>query len=172
MQIVTAIGTKPGQFSSKEAIPLARERPSFTPKQIGQRAEHVASGRITCNPGTTDRLHRYETLAALLQHIRNLPSDTHANLRIKGNDLVAKLPSGKHRTLIAGFRQAPDRYGAVDALSAMRITGGSIRGSRGERFRCAFSWLGNRLLGRDLSHDRDERLPLDRATLENVWTPG
>lgn len=145
------------------ALPCA-SKPAFSPEEIGQRAQKVASDRfITSHRTTTDRLHRFETLTALLQHIKNIPAHARPDLRIKGNDLVAKLGKGDYQTLIAGFQLPPDRRGSVNALEALGIRR-QVHGSLLEALRCMMS----RIVNRDASKARTEHLPLDRRALERA----
>ena len=158
------IAAVPAGFSSAA---IHADEPQFTPKIIGERAKEVADRRFVQSPDTATRVHQFNTLKALLQHIRNIPLDAPAGLSIKNNALTVKLPNGGHQPLIEGFRSEPDYNGPIDALSALRLTQNEkTRGSRIERLRCTLSSVGNRLIGRDTTHIRAERLALDRHTLE------
>jgi uncharacterized protein YjbI with pentapeptide repeats len=128
---------------------------------IGARAKGAAPVRYVQNLGLSDRRKQLETLRLLLLGIRNIPTDAGPGLRIKGNTLVVKLATGDYQALIEGFRLASDHHGSVDALTALCISNVPTHGSVMERLRCALSWVGNRLIGRDASHTRAERLQLD-----------
>ena len=96
--------------------------PKLTPEEIGERAMAVASQRYVRNLGTDDRRHQFETLTALLQHIRTIPPDALSILMVRNNTLVAKLGTNHYRPLIADFRTGQDYTGTFDPLDALGVS--------------------------------------------------
>jgi uncharacterized protein YjbI with pentapeptide repeats len=142
---------------------------TYSPAQIGQHAKSVAPYRTSQEAPQDIRLKQFDTLRSLLQHIRNTPEDARSDLRIKGNALVAKCANGDYHHLIEGLRFSGDGK-ATDALSALGLyrPAKEAHGSLTERFRCALSHVGNRLIGRDASQARSEHLSLQAGALRRA----
>jgi hypothetical protein len=123
-----ALGLRQAIYSLKsEPTPALLHAHLFNPEEIGKRANEAYVYSKHQDIYAKERSKQLETLAALRRHIRSIPKDMPHELRIRNNNLVARLGTGEYRTLIAGFQRPIASYlcsrerNAATAFEALKL---------------------------------------------------